>query len=432
MRRLLPRALVALVLAAAAPAEAHVLEPDPVAPRLAGVVWRVSSAVGSPIDGRLVGGVLLPAEGRDFFTWDPVLDRSPNRAWRRYGTDRLVRMLLRVLADFRADHPDAPRVGIGDLSRPRGGPFGAEYGGLGHFSHQNGLDADVYYPRLDRREREPALPAQIDRRLARNLLDRFVRAGAEVVFVGPRTGLGGPPGVVRQAVHHDNHMHVRIRPTERAKTRVVTIGASVRGRPITVLARGNAAGERKFLVLGCIHGNECAGAAVVRRLVAAPVATHQLDLWLLPNLNPDGRVVGTRQNARGVDLNRNFPAGWQAGGRPFDSEYGGPNPFSEPETRAVRRLLVRLRPDVTIWFHQPQSVVRAWGASVSVARRYARLAGVPFRRIPWPPGTASRFQNTRLGQASFVVELPPGPLSRRGAQRYATAVLDLARAPSRR
>ena len=66
------------------------------------------------------------------------------------------------------------------------------------------------------------------------------------------------------------------------------------------------------------------------------------------------------------------------------------------------------------------------------ARRYARLARVPFRRIPWPPGTAPRWQNTRLGQASFVVELPPGRLSPRAVRRYAAAVLDLARDPIER
>jgi hypothetical protein len=389
------------------------------------VVWRASAAVGSPTDGRLVRGVRLPAEGRDFFTWDPALDRAPNRAWRRHGTARLVRTVLRVLAGFRAAHPEAARVGIGDLSLPGGGPFGAELGGLGHFSHQNGLDVDVYYPRRDGREREPARPSQIDRRLARDLLDRFLRAGAEVVFVGPRTGLSGPPGIVRPAAHHDNHMHVRIPSSARPAKRTVALGTSALGRRIVAVARGNAQSERKFLVVGCIHGNECAGAAVVRRLEAAPVFAP-LDLWLVAHLNPDGAAAGARQNARGVDLNRNFPAGWEAAGRPFDPEYGGPRPLSEPEARLARSLIAWLRPDVTIWFHQPQSVVRAWGGSVSIARRYARLARAPFRALPWPPGTAPRWQNTRLGQRSFVVELPPGPLAPSAVRRYADAVLALA------
>jgi murein endopeptidase len=160
--------------------------------------------------GRLVNGVRLPAEGRHFFTWDPVTKNVPNRGYRRFGTDRLIRIVLRVLKDYAAEHPRAPRVGIGDLSRPNGGDFGPRFGGLGHSSHQNGLDVDVYYPRRDGRERAPRSPRQIDRALAQVLVDRFVRAGAVYIFVGPNTGLTGPPNVVQSLRHHDDHMHVRI------------------------------------------------------------------------------------------------------------------------------------------------------------------------------------------------------------------------------
>jgi Penicillin-insensitive murein endopeptidase len=176
------------------------------------IVWRRSHALGLPYAGSLVGGVRLPRAGGHFFTWDPVLHRSPNRPWRRYGTARLVRTLLAVIDAYAAAHPHAPRVGIGDLSRPHGGDFGARFGGIGHASHQNGLDADVYYPRRDRRERAPRSAGQIDRRLAQDLVDRFVRAGAQFVFVGPDTHLHGPAGVVEVLVHHDDHLHVRLRP----------------------------------------------------------------------------------------------------------------------------------------------------------------------------------------------------------------------------
>ena len=74
-------------------------------------------SVGEPSAGRLVRGVRLPREGEHFFTWDPLLHRVPNRAGRRWGTDRLVRFVLGVIREYAAAHPDAPRVGIGDLSR---------------------------------------------------------------------------------------------------------------------------------------------------------------------------------------------------------------------------------------------------------------------------------------------------------------------------
>jgi murein endopeptidase len=174
------------------------------------VVWRKSTAVGLPWHGRLENGVLLPAEGNDFFTWDPVRRRSPNRSWRRVGHDRLVRLLLDVAAAYRDAHPNAPRMAIGDLSRSRGGDFGPRYGLPGHVSHQNGLDADVFYPRLDRREIAPEHVREIDLPLAQDLVGRFVRADAVRVFVGPNTGLAGDPRVVQPLVRHDNHLHVRI------------------------------------------------------------------------------------------------------------------------------------------------------------------------------------------------------------------------------
>ena len=175
------------------------------------ILWRRCRALGKPWAGRLVRGTRLPVEGEDFFTWDPVAKRRPNRWWRRYACDFTIRKVLAVLRAHRLAFPDTPRVGIGDLSRPRGGRFGKRFGGLGHASHQNGVDVDLYYPRLDGLEREPRTVRQIDLELAQDLVDRFVRAGARYVFVGPNTDLTGPRRVVERLVHHDDHLHVRFR-----------------------------------------------------------------------------------------------------------------------------------------------------------------------------------------------------------------------------
>jgi murein endopeptidase len=166
--------------------------------------WNRSQSVGLPYSGRLVDGVQLPVEGWDWVTWDPALDRVPNRTARLYGTDALVRMVLDVVADYRRAHPDAPRVVVGDLTRRGGGPIDE------HVSHQSGLDVDVYYPRRDGRLRPPHTAAQIDVPLAQELVDRFVAAGAKLVLVGYSTPLRGPDGVVMTWPNHDNHMHVRI------------------------------------------------------------------------------------------------------------------------------------------------------------------------------------------------------------------------------
>jgi penicillin-insensitive murein endopeptidase len=194
-------------------AAARVLRPLPQARRDPPIHWRHSRAVGQPWSGSLVNGVQLPPYGRDFVSWDAVLHRSPDRAFRRFGTDRLLRTVLAVARAYRRAHPGAPRLVIQDMSLQHGGFFGAEWGGLGHQSHQNGLDVDIAYPRRDGREIGIDDVSQIAPRFAQELVDRFVRAGAQYVFVGYHTHLHGPSGVVMAIPYHDDHMHVRIFPS---------------------------------------------------------------------------------------------------------------------------------------------------------------------------------------------------------------------------
>jgi protein MpaA len=197
------------------------------------------------------------------------------------------------------------------------------------------------------------------------------------------------------------------------------VGRSVDGRPLEADHRPGT-GPR-VLVVGCIHGNECAGTAVVRALRRM---TTDDDLWLVPTLNPDGEARDTRQNAHGVDLNRNFGAGWRRSGAPWSTYDSGPRPFSEPETRAARALIQRIHPALTVWFHQHLDEVWAYGRSVTAGRRYAAASGLRLVVTPWEPGSATNWQNhLRRGGASITVELPAGPLSPAGALRQARAVL---------
>jgi protein MpaA len=181
------------------------------------------------------------------------------------------------------------------------------------------------------------------------------------------------------------------------------IGHSVRGRPIVAVHSGEAGAPERVLVIGCVHGNESAGMRVARRLIGAP-APAGTALWIIPSLNPDGVAADTRGNAHGVDLNRNFPFGW----RPLDGlEYSGPRALSEPESRAARRLILRIQPDVTIWFHQPLDLVDRSGGDATIERRFSRLVGLPLVQLTRYPGSASSWQNHALpSSTAFVVELP--------------------------
>jgi murein peptide amidase A len=210
--------------------------------------------------------------------------------------------------------------------------------------------------------------------------------------------------------------------------RSLTIGRSLRGRPIKAVSQGEPDAAVRVLVVGSIHGDETAGHAVVRRLRSAGIRSG-VELWTVRSANPDGVALGTRQNAGGVDLNRNFPYRWRRQGRPFSTYHSGTRPLSEPESRAVRRLVRRIRPDVTVWYHQSLRLVDLGsGAEPRLVRGYGRRVQLPVRRIGFLSGVATRWQNRRFpGTSAFVVELPAGRLSRKVAERHARAVLAVAR-----
>ena len=155
------------------------------------------------------------------------------------------------------------------------------------------------------------------------------------------------------------------------------------------------------------------------------------NLWLIPVLNPDGLAAGTLGNAHGVDLNRNFPYRWRhlGGSGTFNS---GPSRLSEPESRAAYRLILRVKPRLSIWFHQPLAVVEDSEGSRTLEREFAHLVGLPAMPLTDYPGSVASWENHHFhGSTAFVSELPAGSLSSEQARIYARAVLTIARASGR-
>jgi murein peptide amidase A len=182
------------------------------------------------------------------------------------------------------------------------------------------------------------------------------------------------------------------------------IGHSVEGRPIVSVRLGSKDPTTRMLVIGAVHGNERAGLRIAHLLISSG-APREAEIVVVPTLNPDGVAARTRGNAHGVDLNRNFPFDW----RPLTGgEYSGPRPLSEPESRAAHRFILRTRPDVTIWFHQPFGLIDRPKGNPFAARRFSQLIGLPLVDLPGRyPGSASRWQNHRLPRTeAFVAELP--------------------------
>jgi len=218
------------------------------------------------------------------------------------------------------------------------------------------------------------------------------------------------------------------REPQAAPGRVETIGRSVQGRPIRALRVGDPRAPIRVLVMGEIHGTELAGRAVTRRLRRTR-PPRGVELWLVDELNPDGAAAGTRQNARGVDLNRNFPFGWRPMGEPFDTYHSGAGPLSEPESRAAADLIRRIRPRLTLYYHQMMRLVDRGGGDRALERLYSRRSGLPYEAIPLPPGAASGWQHDTFPRdTAFVVELPAGRLPAQAVRRHADTVLAVARA----
>jgi protein MpaA len=238
-----------------------------------------------------------------------------------------------------------------------------------------------------------------------------------------RPPLGPPRDVHRRLPFAVALLVALLAPPAASARRTLELGRSVQGRPIVAVEVGDPHGT-PVLVVGCIHGNETAGIAVARALERTN--PRGLDLWIVPDLNPDGVAAGSRKNAHGVDLNRNFPWRWRRLGGVYES---GPRPLSEREARIAHRLILRLHPHLTVWFHQHLDMVWASGGDRHLEKAFARVSGLPYHPMPQLAGSAITWQNNALrGTTAFAAELPAGPASPGAVRRYVRAVFAAARA----
>ena len=220
----------------------------------------------------------------------------------------------------------------------------------------------------------------------------------------------------------------------------IEFGRSVQGVPLTFYRRQSGSDGARVLVVGCIHGDEFVGNRVVDILREMPLEGN-IDLWLVRTMNPDGQQLRTRQNANGVDLNRNFPDNWQKIGEPGSWQYSGTDSASEPEVKGLVKLGELVRPQFVIWYHQDYfRIGPGTGHDGKVREKYASLVGLPLLELDClcgyqgdKPlleavfgGTGANWAKSIQGPKNVSMTVEFGPtLSEEDAQRNAQAVVSV-------
>jgi protein MpaA len=218
----------------------------------------------------------------------------------------------------------------------------------------------------------------------------------------------------------------------------IEFGRSVQGVPLTFYRRQSGSDGARVLVIGCIHGDEFVGNRVVDILRDMPLEGN-IDLWMVRSMNPDGQQLRTRQNANGVDLNRNFPGNWQKIGKPGSWQYSGSDSASEPEVQGVVKLGELVKPQFVIWYHQDYfRIGPGTGHDGDVRAKYASLVGLPLLELDClcgytgdKPlleavfgGTGANWAKSFQGPKGVSMTVEFGPtLSEEDAQRNAQAVV---------
>lgn len=198
----------------------------------------------------------------------------------------------------------------------------------------------------------------------------------------------------------------------------LTPGRSVRGQPLLIRnypPSNRHVAPRRVLLLAGIHGDELSSVSIafqwMRRLELEPFRPFA---WrVIPCVNPDGLMArpATRTNARGVDLNRNFPSGdwsrealayWTRKTGRDPRRYPGPTALSEPETRWLLQQIDEFRPDAVVSIHAPFDLLDYDGPE----QPPSQFGSLRLRPLGTYPGSMGNFAGIDIGVPVITLELP--------------------------
>ena len=191
-----------------------------------------------------------------------------------------------------------------------------------------------------------------------------------------------------------------------AKRHEHVIGTTVLGRPIEAvqfLPPGYARPRPPALLLGGIHGDEAVTQLVLERLADELVERPPgRETWIVPCLNIDGLLAGTRNNANDVDLRRNFAAAsWGT-----DRRGGLAAAEDQPETRAVVALIDKLAPHRILALHATYRRVSWAGTGGTLATELAARCGYPVHASAGNPGSLDDKYGAEQQREVITLQMP--------------------------
>lgn len=180
------------------------------------------------------------------------------------------------------------------------------------------------------------------------------------------------------------------------------LGYSVMQKPIELYTIGY--GPEKVLILAAIHGNEVAGIPLTQRLIERlKTFTHlhsKHTVMIIPVANPDGVTLGTRFNASGVDLNRNFPASNRINSVAFGLES-----LTEPESQILHDLIIAKRPARIVSIHQPLYCLDYDGPGEGIAAAMGQYCQLPIKKLGSRSGSLGSFCGVENNIPIITMEL---------------------------
>jgi protein MpaA len=196
-----------------------------------------------------------------------------------------------------------------------------------------------------------------------------------------------------------------------AERREHVIGTTVLGRPIEAvqfLPPGYAKPRPPALLFGAIHGDEAVTQLMLERLADELVERPPgRETWIVPCVNVDGTLAGTRNNANDVDLNRNFASkSWGTQRRPGHNP--GQQAEDQPETQAVVALVDRIGAQRLLALHSTYRMVNWDGSGEALAQEMSARCGYPAcHDMGYPtPGSFGTKYGVELGLEVITLEVP--------------------------